>query len=206
MFNPYQVLGVSRNDSEEEIKKKYRKLSRKYHPDANINNPNRDKAEEQFKQIQQAYQQIINEKNRADNPFESFGFGGTRNEYTYTRNEQQEKDPYLQAAQNYISNGYYKEAKTVLDSIVNKTARWYFCSAQANAGLRNNIIALEHAKKALEMEPDNWQYREVVRMFESGENRYNQQQTYYNYGQGSSFGKACCTICIANTFCSLCCQ
>ena len=41
MRDPYQVLGVSQDASEEEIKKAYRKLSRMYHPDANINKPNK---------------------------------------------------------------------------------------------------------------------------------------------------------------------
>ena len=59
MRDPYTVLGVSRNATEEEIKKAYKTLSRKYHPDANINNPNKDQAEEMFKEIQQAYQQIM---------------------------------------------------------------------------------------------------------------------------------------------------
>ena len=62
MSDPYQVLGVSRDASDEEIKKAYRALSRKYHPDANINNPNKDKAEEMFKIVQQAYNQIMTEK------------------------------------------------------------------------------------------------------------------------------------------------
>ncbi len=45
MFDPYSVLGVGRNATDEEIKKAYRKLSRQYHPDANINNPDREAAE-----------------------------------------------------------------------------------------------------------------------------------------------------------------
>ena len=61
MTDPYSVLGVSRDASDEEIKKAYRTLSRKYHPDANINNPNKDKAEEMFKTVQQAYNQIMKE-------------------------------------------------------------------------------------------------------------------------------------------------
>ena len=62
MFDPYSVLGISRDASDEEIKKAYRKLSRKYHPDANINNPNKAQAEEKFKEVQQAYEQIMKEK------------------------------------------------------------------------------------------------------------------------------------------------
>ena len=62
MSDPYQVLGVSRDASDEEIKKAYRQLSRKYHPDANINNPNKAQAEEKFKDVQQAYEQIMREK------------------------------------------------------------------------------------------------------------------------------------------------
>ena len=46
MSDPYKVLGISRDATDDEVKQAYRKLSRKYHPDANINNPNKDKAEE----------------------------------------------------------------------------------------------------------------------------------------------------------------
>ena len=58
MMNPYQVLGISPGASDDEIKKAYRALSRKYHPDANINNPNKAQAEEKFKEVQQAYEAI----------------------------------------------------------------------------------------------------------------------------------------------------
>ena len=59
MTDPYSVLGVDRNASDDEIKKAYRQLSRKYHPDANINNPNKDQAEANLKEVQQAYDQIV---------------------------------------------------------------------------------------------------------------------------------------------------
>ena len=68
MYDPYSVLGVSRNASEEEIKKAYKALSRRYHPDANVNNPNKAQAEEKFKEIQNAYQQIMKER--------TSGYGG----------------------------------------------------------------------------------------------------------------------------------
>ena len=59
MSDPYSILGVDRNVSDEEIKKAYRKLSRNYHPDANINNPPKDESEAKFKEVQQAYQPIM---------------------------------------------------------------------------------------------------------------------------------------------------
>ena len=64
MIDPYQILGVSQDASEDEIKKAYRSLSRKYHPDANINNPNKEEAEAKFKEVQQAYQKIMDERAR----------------------------------------------------------------------------------------------------------------------------------------------
>ena len=66
MRDPYQVLGVSQDASEEEIKKAYRKLSRMYHPDANINNPNKAQAEEKFKEVQMAYDQIMKQKQQEE--------------------------------------------------------------------------------------------------------------------------------------------
>ena len=94
MSDPYKVLGVSRDASEEEIKKAYRQLSRKYHPDANIDNPNKEQAEEMFKQVQAAYEQIIYER---EHPYASSGsyggsggntgyggaYGGQNGTYTY---------------------------------------------------------------------------------------------------------------------------
>ena len=62
MRNPYEVLGVSPGATDEEIKKAYRKLSRQYHPDANVNSPHPEIAEEKFKEVQQAYTQIMKEK------------------------------------------------------------------------------------------------------------------------------------------------
>ena len=79
-MDPYEVLGVSRNASDDEIKKAYRTLSRKYHPDANVNNPNAAQAEEKFKQVQAAYDQIMKEKEQGYSGYGSTnGYGGYGN-------------------------------------------------------------------------------------------------------------------------------
>lgn len=62
MNNPYEVLGVYPGADEHTIKKAYRQLSKTYHPDNNINNPNKAQAEEKFKDIQEAYEQIMSER------------------------------------------------------------------------------------------------------------------------------------------------
>ena len=225
MGDPYRVLGVSRDASEEEIKKAYRSLSRKYHPDANINNPRKDEAEAKFKDVQQAYDQIMKERSGGygsgagssyggayggsqygGNPYGDFGdfwgFGGNRSQQR--SNYTSEADMRFQAAANYINNGYYQEALNVLKDISERNARWYYYSALANAGRGNNVIALEHAKKAAGLEPGNLQYQQLVRQFESGGSWYqNQRTTYGGYTMGGD--NLCMKLCIANLVCNLCC-
>ena len=192
MSDPYKVLGISRDATDDEVKKAYREKSRKYHPDANVNNPNKDKAEEMFKLVQQAYDQIMNErKNKSaysgysnssgtsggyysgsgyggyneynpfgeDGPFGGFGgFGGFGNQYGNTN----QKDSHYVAAANYINSGHFNEALNVLNSIQDRTAEWYFLSAVANNGVGNNVLALDLARTALQMEPNNTTYLSLI--------------------------------------------
>ena len=60
--NPYEVLGVSPSASNDEVKRAYREMSRKYHPDSYVDNPLSGLAEEKFKEIQEAYDQIMKER------------------------------------------------------------------------------------------------------------------------------------------------
>ncbi len=71
MRDPYEVLGISRNATDEEIKKAYRKLARKYHPDLN---PNNKEAEKRFKEINEAYS-ILSDKEKREK-YDKYGFAG----------------------------------------------------------------------------------------------------------------------------------
>lgn len=61
-MNPYQILGISPSASDDEVKKAYRTLSKKYHPDANIGNPHQAEYTEKFKEVQNAYKTIMDER------------------------------------------------------------------------------------------------------------------------------------------------
>lgn len=204
VYDPYQVLGISRGATDEEIKKAYRSLSRKYHPDANINNPNKEAAEEKFKQVQQAYDQIMKEKEQGASGgsfYGDFGFGGYQNRQSGGSSEY---ESHLRAAANYIQSRHFREALNVLNAMQGRTAVWYYYSAVANSGAGNNVIALEHAKQAAAMEPGNFQYRQLVQQLEGGGMWYRDMQgPFYEYSAtGSDF---CVKLCIANMICNCCC-
>lgn len=63
-MNPYQILGISPSASDDEVKKAYRTLSKKYHPDANIGNPHQAEYTEKFKEVQNAYKTIMDERKK----------------------------------------------------------------------------------------------------------------------------------------------
>lgn len=227
MNDPYKLLGVSRSASDDDIKKAYKSLSRKYHPDANINNPNKEQAEDKFKEIQQAYTQIMNERkhgydgnggysdgNYDNGGFGDFGgfgnfggFGGFGGAYgnSSSSSNMNEEDMHLKAAANYINSQHYAEALNVLNSINNRTSKWYYYSAIANNGVGNNILALEHARLALSMEPDNYQYRQLVSTLEGGGQWYNSRQQEFGGTPSFMCSNPCLTCCILNSLCNACC-
>ena len=204
MFDPYSVLGVSRDASDDEIKKAYRKLSRKYHPDANINNPNKAQAEEKFKEVQQAYEQIMKEREYGSsgnyNSYGGFGGFGTQGQNTY----QDEEAVRRQAAANYINSRHYKEAMNVLSSLQQRNGQWYYLSAMANMGLGNNVNALNDARSAVNMEPDNMQYQMLLQRLEGGGTWYQEMQNPFG-GMPTGGDDYCMKLCLANLACSLCC-
>lgn len=187
--DPYSILGISKNATDDEVKHAYRDLSRKYHPDSYSNNPLADLAEEKFKEVQDAYNQIMQERQTG---------GGYRSGSSYQQSSGQ-TSPNMTAVYNFLNSGRYQDALNSLYTMQNRDANWYYCSAVANAGIGNNIQAQNDARQAVNMEPNNPQYRQLLNQLQWGGQRY--QTTQRSGGGMPSTGNCCCDLWIADSCC-----
>ena len=186
--DPYKILGVSPNASDEEIKQAYRRLAKKYHPDRN---PGDQEAARKMQEVNAAYEQIKNpEKSQP-------GFGG------YGHYQSQDTgDQYATAAYRYIRFGRYQEAINALNAATERNARWYYLSAVAHSGLGNQVTALEHIRRAVSMEPGNPEYLQALNIIENGGQVY--QRNAGNYRGFAMRGSPCASLILcwlANFFC-----
>ena len=192
-MNPYEVLGVSRNASIDEIKKAYKELSRKYHPDSYVGNPLSSLAEEKFKQVQEAYDAIMKEKNG------DYNYAGNYNNNGYNNSESGE----MAEVYNLLGRRAYSQALSLLDSMPNRNAKWYYYSAIAQVGLGNNLRDMEYARMAVSMEPNNIEYQNLVNRLSFQGNRYGEVRNVYRGGR-SGFDDAsdlCCKLWLADSLC-----
>ena len=219
MRDPYEVLGIQRGASDEEIKKAYRAKCKRWHPDLNPNDPT---AEEHFKEVQAAYDAITKGETgpqMGGNPyggyrqqsyggsqqgysqqnygfdgfdgFDPFGFGFGFNGYSQQSGASYSgsDSPEMQAARNFVVNGRYAEARRVLDGMTARNARWYYLSSLANQGLGNSIDALQDARRAVQLDPNNTEYRMHLQRLQNPGRTYRTQTTYAQPG-ASAFSSA----------------
>ena len=105
-----------------------------------------------------------------------------------------------------LSSGSFEAFNNgVLNTISNKTAAWYYYSAIANKGVGNNVQALEHARMASSMEPNNATYQQLVRTFESGGSWYTSRQSSYGGMPTIICSNPLLACCLANLCCNACC-
>lgn len=192
MFDdPYRVLGLERGASDEEVKRAYRKLAKKYHPDMN---PGDEHAAKMMNDINAAYDQIKNlPKHSTQGTYDPFSGWYQQDSGRTTEN----RSPDYQAARHYVQMRSYQEALHVLNTISAdaRTAEWYFLSAITNTNLGNRVLGYEQINQACRMEPNNLQYQSMKERIEHFGQTYTENQSSFHFGKFDPC-QTCLSLCI----------
>ena len=220
-MDPYQVLGISRNASDEEVKKAYKELAKKYHPDKVAGSADADKASERMKEINAAYDTIMRERREGTSGGSSYGgsygsgYGGYDrygNSYGggYRRGGYGGGYYYTGCSERYkeilalIRNNNLDEAEKKLNDIDqgDRTADWYFCYGLISEARGWTDNARSYYTTAVNMDPSNTAYRVALN------NLYSSAQYYRNTssGMGYSTADALCTMCQIMYCLNCCCR
>lgn len=195
MKDPYEVLGVSRNASDEEIKKAYRELTRKYHPDRYVDNPLADLAQEKMKDINEAYAAITKEREGGGGRSGSgyTGYTGSSSGYSGASSGDFAK------ARQAISRQAFDEADAILNGIGTHNAEWYYLRGCVAYGRGWMDEARQNFSIAVQMDPGNMEYRQAFSRVGGGGFAYRQQQ-----GAGGGINEADLCDCCSTLMCLQC--
>ena len=206
MRDPYQVLGVPSTATDDEVKKAYRDLARKYHPDNYHDNPLADLAQERMKEINEAYESIQSQRKAARNGggySGTTGYGGA----SYGGYGTGYSSPYgagatrLQRVRMAISQGNLNLAEELLNAQTDHDAEWNFLKGVICTRRGWLDEARRYFQTAVQMDPDDPEYRQALDMAEG------RQSTYRPAGYGSVTTGGCDnTDCLRLCGISLCCN
>lgn len=190
MKDPYSVLGISQSASDEEVKKAYRELARKYHPDNYQNNPLADLAEEKMKEINEAYDTItkIRSGGGSNQRQPSGGYSGGYGQQNHSAGN----SSYVRIRQ-LINSGNLDAAEQLLYEIPQKNGEWYFLSG--SIAYRKGWLdeAMQNYNMAVQLEPNNMEYRQAQAMMQQRGAGY---RPYNNYSTSAQCDP-CTYLCIA---------
>lgn len=201
MTDPYKILGISSNATEDQIKAAYRELAKKYHPDNYTNNPLADLAQEKMQEINEAYDTIMAQRKN--------GGAGSAGGYASA-----EGSAYAQGASQFadirrmINGGRIAEAQELLDGVAvsNRDAEWHFLKGSIYYSRGWLDDALQYFQKAHTMNPQNQEYAAACNQLtwqrQTGHSPYG--NTTYGQQRTSVGGCSCCDICAA-MYCANCC-
>lgn len=192
MNDPYQTLGVSENASDEEIKKAYRDLARKYHPDNYHDNPLADLAQEKMKEINAAYEEI-NRRRSGGSRTSGGSYGGYQQQYGQYQGRS--SSSVLQQVRIAIQTGDLSRAEALLANYSDHNAEWNFLRGAVCYRRGWMDEAKRYYQTACQMDPGNPEYRQALEFMEKGT-----QSAYRPVGQ--QFGTDVCT---GNPCLPLCC-
>ncbi|MBQ7921946.1 MAG: J domain-containing protein [Clostridia bacterium] len=200
MKDPYSVLGVSRDATEDEIKKAYRELARKYHPDNYAGTNLAEVAEEKMKEINEAYDFVQKERQGQTSGSSYGGSGSTYSSYSSSGTTS------FAEIREMIRNGRYVEAELKIDATPagDRGAEWNYLKGCLLVQRGYYYDALKYIEVACYLDPNNAEYREA-------KNRMNVRSSSYgspyrmNRGQGDTDMCGLCTkLLCADMFCECC--
>ena len=201
MTDPYKVLGVSPDASDDEIKKAYKQLVKKYHPDKYRDSDLADLASEKMKEVNAAYEEI--KKMRESTAGSSRGGRGYSGGYSYAGNDSSTGDPQYSEIRRMINTGNIGRAEQMLYGISEhaRNAEWNFLMGCIMARKGNYVDAQRYFDIACSMDPYNNEYRAAQNELR---NRANGYGGGYNTGRGNAGGCSTCDIC-SGLMCADCC-
>ena len=177
-MNPYEVLGVPENADEETVKKAYKELVKKYHPDKYVNNPLADLAAEKMKEVNKAYDMIMKKGTNTNTSANYGGYGGYGNRGGYTGGT-----PSFSTVRQMLSVGMTMQALMMLQNLP-KTAEWYFLSGLANIKSGRYTDGVRFLETAVKMEPNNIEYSDTLNSVRNRASSYNTGGGMYSSGGG----------------------
>jgi molecular chaperone DnaJ len=205
-MDPYKVLGVNRNTTMEEIRAAYLALVKKYHPDKYQDAALKELAEERLKEINEAYDLLTRQGTSAfarTGASSSSGYGYSGQGGSYSGPNAAE----FSLARALINANDLEGSKRVLDSIQTRNAEWYYLCGEASLGLGNRIAALNYARQAVSMNPNNFEYSALLSRLEGSAHFYQSAGSEHGFGRSSFVcGNPCLTCCVGNMLCNCLCN
>lgn len=195
MTNPYEVLGIKEGSSKEEIKKAYRELAKKYHPDQYGNNPLKDLAEEKMRELNEAYDYLMKNTDNSSSSYSST---------SYSSNSYNDSNNYMdyQSIRMDIQNGNLSTAEEKLSRTSTRNAEWNFLMGVISLNKGWYDAANNYIRTACNMDPNNMEYRDAFNRINNMNRSY--RQPYYNNRNGND--RDLCQICTTLYFLDCCCE
>lgn len=203
-MNPYEVLGVSEDADMDTIKKAYRDLVKKYHPDRYVNNPLADLASEKLKQINEAYEMIENGRagsygGRTSGSAGTAGTGSQRQQNTSSNRSANNAQANFQTVRALIMQNRLNDAEQMLNMLP-RTAEWSYLMGVIYNRRGWHDKAASYFQTAVNMEPNNMEYSAAYANYRNAGNQYRQT---YTTGGGST---ECCNCCTQLMCADCCCE